>query len=131
MSASMDIFTHVAAGTLTVPIIAVTARDDDEKDKKADDTAPENAKKEGDKDVIKEIVFIVTGDTVAVREVKTGIQDNDHIEIVSGLQEGETVVTGPYSAIARKLKSGSRINITDKKSNANKEKKSGVSVEID
>ena len=51
--------------------------------------------------------------------MKTGIQDNDYIEVLSGLQEGETVVTGPYSAVARKLKSGSRITITDK----NKEKK--------
>ena len=76
-------------------------------------------------------MFVVVGDTVAVREVKTGIQDNDHIEITSGLQEGETVVTGPYSAISRKLKSGTRITVTDKNKGDNSEKKSGVKVEID
>ena len=79
-----------------------------------------------DYDVIKEIVFVVTGDTVAIREVKTGIQDNDYIEIVSGLQEGETIVTGPYSAIARKLKGGSRIRVSDKKKGETNEKKSGT-----
>lgn len=76
-------------------------------------------------------MFVVTGDTVGIREVKTGIQDNDYIEIVSGLQKGETIVTGPYSAIARKLKGGSRIRVSDKKKGEGTEKKSGISVEID
>jgi HlyD family secretion protein len=70
------------------------------------------------------------GDTVAVREVKTGIQDNDHIEITSGLQEGETVVTGPYAAVSRKLKSGGHVTIVDKKKAEEKEKK-GAKVEVD
>jgi HlyD family secretion protein len=133
MSASVDIFTHTSEGTLTVPIISVTARDDDEKkDKKKDDEEQKDEEKEKKKtnDVIKEIVFVVSGDTVGVREVKTGIQDNDYIEILSGLQEGETVVTGPYSAVARKLKGGSRIHTADKKKGEDKEKKSGISVEV-
>ena len=56
-------------------------------------------------------MYIVSGDTVSVRNVKTGIQDNDYIEILSGLNGDETVVTGPYSAIARKLKAGARIRL--------------------
>ncbi|MBC7777693.1 MAG: efflux RND transporter periplasmic adaptor subunit [Phycisphaerae bacterium] len=139
MSASVDIFTHTAEGTISVPIIAVTARDDDkkdenDKDKKEEEDKPASAEASAgkkDNDIIKEIVFVVTGDTVGVREVKTGIQDNDYIEIVSGLQEGETVVTGPYSAIARKLKGGSQIKISDKEKGDGKEKKSGISVEVD
>lgn len=136
MSASVDIFTQLAENTLSVPIISVTAQEDDkDKDKKKADKDKEEdipASKQSVADnVIKEIVFVVVGDTVAAREVKTGIQDNDHIEILSGLQEGEQVVTGPYSAIARKLKSGSRITISDKKKGAGKDEKSGVKVEID
>jgi HlyD family secretion protein len=121
MSASVDVFTHTADNTLSVPLIAVTAReegaDDKKKDKKAEEEDTNQAQKEKKekKDLIKEIVFVVSNDTVGIREVKTGIQDNDHIEILSGLQEGETVVTGPYSAVARKLKGGSRIKIIDKK----------------
>jgi len=137
MSASVNIFTHTAENTLSVPIISVTARDKDkDKDKKGkkeeDEEAPkaqEANKKENV--VIQEIVFVVVGDTVGIREVKTGIQDNDHIEILSGLQEGETVVTGPYSAVARKLKSGSRIRVADKKKGADKGKKGGISIEVD
>ncbi|MCC7245952.1 MAG: efflux RND transporter periplasmic adaptor subunit [Saprospiraceae bacterium] len=129
MSASVDIFTHVAENTLTVPIISVTAREDKKEEK--DDAAP-NTEKEEHKSLndIKEIVFVVTGDTVAVREVKTGIQDNDHIEILSGIQEGDMVVSGPYSAISRKLESGSRIQVTDKNKDG-KGKKSGISVKIE
>jgi HlyD family secretion protein len=47
-------------------------------------------------------------------EVKTGIQDDENIEILSGLKEGEEVVTGPYSAISRKLKAGMQVRIEDK-----------------
>lgn len=57
----------------------------------------------------------MTGDTVAMREVKTGIQDNDYIQVLNGLQEGDKVVTGPYAAIARKLKGGARVVVVDKK----------------
>jgi HlyD family secretion protein len=122
MSASVDVFTQTADNTITVPLIAVTAREDKKDDKKVQDQDEEesvvnNAQKEKEKkdDLIKEIVFVIVGDTVAVKEVKTGIQDNDHIEILSGIAEGDMVISGPYSAIARKLKSGSKIKLMDKK----------------
>lgn len=122
MSASVDIYTNTADSVFSVPLIAVTTREDEkDKDKKAE--AKEVSQKKED-DNIKEIVFVVAGDTVGVREVKTGIQDNDFIEITSGLQEGETIVTGPYSAVARKLKGGARVVISDKNKNNDKDKKS-------
>jgi HlyD family secretion protein len=120
MSASVDIFTQLAENILSVPIISVTAKEDEKKAvKKEDEDVPES-KQSKSNDVIKEIVFVTVGDTVAIREVKTGIQDNDHIEIRSGLQEGEEVVTGPYSAIARKLKSGAHFTIAEKKKSGEK-----------
>lgn len=139
MSASVEIFTNTAESTISVPIIAVTARDanadkekakEKEKKKEGDKGESPVAKKvENKKEDIREMVFVVVGDTVGVREVKTGLQDNDYIEIVSGLQEGEQIVSGPYSAIARKLKGGTRIRVVDKKSGD--EKKGGVKVEVD
>lgn len=139
MSASVDIFTHTAENILSVPIIAVTAREEDadkedkSKAKKDEEEEGSQAKKEEKKtnEVINEIVFVVSGDTVGVREVKTGIQDNDYIEVLSGLQEGETIVTGPYSAIARKLKGGSRIRVEDKKKGTGEDKKGGVKIQVD
>ena len=131
MSASVDVYTNTADSTMSIPLIAVTTRED-EKDKKGGkkDEEKENDKKDSMAD-IKEIVFVVSGDTVGVREVKTGIQDNDFIEITSGLQEGEMIVTGPYAAVARKLKGGTRIVVTDKNKSDAKDKKGGVSVEVD
>ena len=46
-----------------------------------------------------------------IREVKTGIQDDDYIEIISGLEDEEEVVTAPYSAISKKLKDEDLINV--------------------
>ncbi len=133
MSASVDIYTQLAENAVSVPIISVTAREDEkdkEKSKEEEEEGPSKKQSTG-QNAIKEIVFVVVGDTVAVREVKTGIQDNDHIQIVSGLEEGETVVTGPYSAIARKLKSGSRISVSEKDKGKGKNSESGVKVEVD
>lgn len=129
MSASVDIFTHTAENILTVPLIAVTAQEEEEAEE-TDDKKP-NQQEEEKTSEIKEIVFVVSGDTVGVRNVKTGIQDNDYIEILEGLQEGETVVSGPYSAIARKLKGGSRIRIQDEEEQKKKKKKRTASVEVD
>lgn len=112
MSASVDIFTKTSENILCVPLISVTTRDDKKDD--TDPDAPEAKKASLNDNAIKEIVFLVSGDTVGIKEVRTGIQDNDYIEILSGLNEGETVVTGPYSAVSRKLESGKRINIVDK-----------------
>ena len=131
MSASVDIYTHAAENALSVPLIAVTTREGDEdgegkgdkSKKKGDDEEEEGPKAtqvNQKTEIIREIVFVVAGDTVGVREVKTGIQDNDYIEVLSGLQEGENVVSGPYSAIARKLKGGSRIY--EKKEDKDKDK---------
>lgn len=116
MSATVDVYTNTADSTLSVPLIAVTARDEDaDKKKEAKQTTDNQQNEAKTLDNIKEIVFVITGDTVAMREVKTGIQDNNYIQVVNGLQEGDQVVTGPYSAIARKLKSGSRVVVVDKK----------------
>jgi HlyD family secretion protein len=132
MSASVDIYTETAAEAISVPLIAVTVRDEDKaktettdkKNKDEDEKSPKAEEVTTRKiDLIQEIVFVVSGDTVGVRNVKTGIQDNDHIVILSGLEEGETVVTGPYAAIARKLKSGTRIRVEDKDAEKKKEEK--------
>jgi HlyD family secretion protein len=114
MSASVDIFTNTVNDALSVPLIAVTTREKKDAPKPDDDDAPEAKKVALDLDDIKEIVFVVVGDTVGIKEVKTGIQDNDHIVILSGLNEGDQVVTGPYTAVSRKLESGKKINIVDK-----------------
>lgn len=104
MSASVDVFTNQAADVLTVPIQAVTAREREES-KENDSETRELA----DED-FKEIVFVVSADTVTMKEVKTGIQDDEYIQILSGLEKGEKIVKGPYAAISNKLDDGDEIH---------------------
>lgn len=95
MSASVDIFTEMAEEVLTVPIQAVTTRqDEDDKDDEA----------------LREMVFIYSdADTVRIVEVSSGIQDDDYIHILSGLNENDKIVVGPYSAVSRKLEEGDEV----------------------
>ena len=45
------------------------------------------------------------------REVKTGISDFENIEILSGLQPGEEVVSGPFLMVSKTLKNGDKIGL--------------------
>ena len=119
MSASVSIFTSTVENVISVPIQSVTARErgELEKDKKDDDKEANI----NDPDELVEIVFIVKdGNKVEVREVKTGIQNDDNIEIRSGISTGEEIVIGPYAAVSRKLEDGDDI-ITDNEKKKNKE----------
>lgn len=109
MSASVDIRTEVANGVLSIPIQAVTTRERKENEKPE---AKPAALEEEEQDLI-EVVFVASSDTVRMQKVKTGVQDDTYIEVVEGLKEGDEVVTGPYAAVARKLKSGEEIQIVD------------------
>ena len=106
MSASVDIFTNEAKDILTLPIMAVTRWDSSKDDKsKKDKTVSEN------EEMIKEVVYVVSADTVDRVVVKTGIQDNEYIQVEVGLEEGQQIVVAPYDAISKKLKEGSEILI--------------------
>lgn len=111
MSASVDITTRTEKGVLCVPIQSVTTR---ENESNKIDEASKLEKTEDKLKNFKEVVFLPKGDTVRMVEVKTGIQDDAYIQILQGLAVGEKVVAGPYSAIARILKSGAKINIVTK-----------------
>ncbi|MRR18858.1 efflux RND transporter periplasmic adaptor subunit [bacterium] len=102
MSASVDIFTNRKVNTLTVPIQAVTTRTDTT-------LTVDDASKE-----IRTLVFVSDGTYALARDVKTGIQDNVNIEILSGLTEGEEVIVQPFSAISKKLADSTLIEVVDK-----------------
>ncbi len=103
MSASVSIQTDKKFGAIAVPLQAITTRSDLQKD----------TSKKSLSEVIEQI-FVVKGDTVEVRVIKTGIQDLNYIEVSQGLNEGEEVVTGPYSAISKTLKSGTKVSSGNK-----------------
>lgn len=100
MSASVDIQTQRKSNVLAVPINAVTTRD---KDSSSGNDAHT-------------IVFTVQGNnTVKQTPVTTGIQDDDYIEILSGLKKGDTVVSAPYAAISKELNNDKKVKVVPKK----------------
>jgi HlyD family secretion protein len=56
-----------------------------------------------------EVVFVLEGDHVRALPVKTGISDSDYFEIVSGLKEGDEIVSGGYKAISKDLEDGKKV----------------------
>jgi HlyD family secretion protein len=78
----------------------------------------ENDKTQNDDALIKieECVFVYNAAEGKVKmvKVKTGIQDNNFIEIISGLKVGDEIVSAPYSAIAKELKDGDVVSKVDK-----------------
>jgi HlyD family secretion protein len=109
-SATAKVITDTRTKALSVPIIALTVREDEAIANT--DTAPtlgsrQPQKQVGKKDV--EGVFIVgTDNKVSFRPVKVGIAGEKYFEVVSGLKEGEKIVAGTYQAI-RELKDGALV----------------------
>ncbi len=108
MTASTDIITNVKKDVIAVPISAVTVRSDTiAKKHSAFDKPNENTKKF-------EVVFINDKGKAKIKVVKTGIQDDSNIEIISGINEGDEIITGPYNLVSKRLKPGDKI-VIDKK----------------
>ena len=74
-------------------------------------TIREDKDSDKEEEEIQEIVFVHSADTVAVANVTTGVQDDDYIQVKSGLTEGDKIVIGPYAAISRKLEEGKKVYI--------------------
>lgn len=111
LSATADIVVESREDALSVPIIALTVRDRDEVEGDGnDDGAPSPADRDQPTDV--EGAFLVSGGTVEFVPVEIGIAGQEYFEILSGLQEGDSVVAGPYQRI-RQLRSGDAIIVMD------------------
>jgi HlyD family secretion protein len=117
MSASADIQTKIHVNVLSVPINAVTTRDRNDTtiaNKKVTDAAVANASNNADD--LDVIVFVLDKDN-KVKKVKvtTDIQDINYIEITSGLNNGDQVITAPYDTVNKVLKEGDKVKVVDKK----------------
>ena len=124
MNASADIKTRRVDNVIAVPITSVAARvkgsdqnlDEKKKEKKKEaEENTEEATSVAAADDLEEVTFVVKKDgTVEKRVVKTGIQDINYIEILSGLQPGDEVVAAPYNAISKTLRSGKKVTVVAK-----------------
>lgn len=130
MTASVEIVTERKNKVISVPIASVTTRNNktnpDDKDKNSEENAEPEKPKGQKEEAIKEIVFVRVDGKAEMREVKTGISDFENIEILSGLKEGEEIISGPYIVVSKTLTSGDivekkkeEVKKDEKKSNEN------------
>lgn len=120
MTATVDIITKRKENIVAVPISAVVIKDDttsvkkdivaelEKKEQEQKGTAPKSDKKY-------ECVFVKVGDKAKLRVVKTGIQDDTNIEIISGLKSGEEIIIGPYTTVSKDLVSNDKIRVETEK----------------
>jgi HlyD family secretion protein len=103
MSATVDIQTESKQNVIAVPIQSVTTRTDSTK----------ITGMPTDKDV-RTIVFTTDGKYALAKDVKTGIQDNSYIEILSGVDTTEKAISAPFSAISKKLSDSTLVEVVKK-----------------
>jgi len=118
MSASADIQTKTHRDVLSVPINAVTTREDSTiSDKKHVDANDIQAGETINLDDLEVVVFVIDNKdgTVKKQKVKTSVQDINYIEITEGLKGDETVVSGPYDVVSKQLKEKDKVKVVDKK----------------
>jgi HlyD family secretion protein len=132
MSANVDVETQSVENVIAVPIQSVTVRSREgsktieqlatDREKKAAEVKGEGAAtavntrnqrqaERADRDSLNRVVFILDGGKVKMVSVETGIADSTHMEIKSGVSEGEQVVAGSFAAITRTLTEGMEVQI--------------------
>ena len=112
MTSQVAIVTNSAPNTIAVPIQAVVER---VPGAKADEGAEDEDKPK------KKYVLLVKDGKAKQVEVGTGISDATHVAILSGVQKGDQVVTGPFRTL-RKLKDGAAVNVTKEEKSSSKDK---------
>ncbi len=106
MTATVDVITKRREDIVKAPISSIVVKNDTSATRKG------KPKKDAKGDEKKfECVFVKNGDEAKLRVVTTGIQDDSSIEILSGLEEGDEIITGPYSLVTKVLKTGDKVEI--------------------
>jgi HlyD family secretion protein len=111
MTAAADVFTRTNESALSVPIQSVAVRTVDQLTMKGESRKDAEARYTADKDGFVEVAFCLDAGKAVARQVKTGIQSDELIEILDGVKEGDEVVTGSYRAISKDLVNGAVVTI--------------------
>lgn len=117
MTATVDIITDKRESTLGIPISAVVI--------KTDTTCKKSYKKKEETESTEkekyECVFVKVGDEAKLRVIETGIQDDTNIEVISGLEENDEIITGPYNMVSRTLDNCDKVKTKSSKKEETKE----------
>jgi len=112
MTASVDIQTQIKENIQLLSIQSVTTRKDSSS--VAISSREKYSKDSSEKEAF-ECVFVYANGKVTLVTVETGIQDDQNIEIIAGLKEGDEVIKAPYSAVSKKLRNEMKVVVENKK----------------
>ena len=116
MTASANVSTQTKVDVVGIPIQSVAVRTIDQLTLEGEEIEAAEKRFTADDDGFVEIVFSVEDDgSVLARQVKTGIQSDDIIEILSGISADEEVVIGSYRAISTDLQNGAQVEVNNDK----------------
>jgi HlyD family secretion protein len=115
MTTSADIVTNTNPQALSVPLQCVALRTVDQLVRKGEKRKDAAARFKPDRDGFVEVVFVIENGKAVARQVKTGIQSDESIEVLDGLKDGEEVVSGSYRAISKDLENGAVVRINNEK----------------
>ena len=128
MSATVEIITEQRNQTLSIPIQSLTTPRKSEKKSESkasftvesglNESRPITNNKRSDKK--RTVVFVVNENTVEQRFVEVGIVGDRDYEVLSGLEEGEEIVTGGFVAISRDLYDGAAVTVKKQSENSYK-----------
>lgn len=109
MTATVDVITKKRENILAAPISAIVVKTDTSSTRS---TKPKTTTSATTQKF--ECVFIKSGGEAKLKVVTTGIQDDSKIEILTGLEEGDEIITGPYSLVTKSLKTGDKVEVENK-----------------
>jgi HlyD family secretion protein len=126
MTATADIETDTVTDVVKIPIGSVVVRpkrevEGEDESKEEEEKASDNGKDRRKNENRVRVVFISDGGKAKLQKVETGIADSDDIEIISGLEPGQEIITGSYRALTRELKDDSDIYLREKKDKKKKD----------
>ncbi len=105
LSATAEVITETRNDQLSIPIIALTLRDEEQDEGSGESS--DNGVSDATPDPI-EGVFVVRDGQVTFTPVTVGIAGQEYFEVISGLSLGDTVVSGPYQVV-RTLEDGDAV----------------------
>ncbi len=114
MNATVEVQTARKSDVLSVPIECITSRTDTASTGNVSSVQRiVGGTADNDAEPVT-CVFIISGNEAKLIPVKTGLQDDKYIEVVSGLQEGQEVISGPFDVVSQKLMNGDEVQAVSK-----------------
>jgi HlyD family secretion protein len=123
MTATVDIITAKRKNVISVPISAIVIKTDTSSTKKPYDTQSVADDISFGEEEKFECVFVNDNGKAKLKVVKTGIQDDTNIEIISGLSKDDKIITGPYNVVSKTLNAGDLIEEKNKTTIPSEDKK--------